>query len=1542
MYSRLAKRFIRFLFHVFSGKPKKDQVFSRQSYLNPLAGRKSWIKFHILAIAVAYLVVVLGNSFPALSQAAPVPFNCDGILYISQAANAEDPTQLNFLNTQNLNLEDEGGTEEGTIYNAAGFRFADGFIYGILPFDDLENDPNVPPPFTIFRIGQDGVAEELGTIENDAQFPDPQPQAGNDDSRYFAGDFDEEGFYYVYSRNQGGIGKLLKIDVTQSPPDVVDVVDITTGNRSFFDIAFNPVDGNFYSYESSAGQLARIDPNTGNVTFFDAVPTDLRAVGAIFFDALGNLFAYENATGTIYRAGEVNRLEDPQTDQVTFIQVASGLGSVAQNDGASCPFAPIDLAIEKTVDPNNPTPGNPVTYTITATNQGNPDSPIPLLSAFTRINVRDVLPAEIEVTSVTESEGNYDLDSGDWTDIDLGVGEDITLTITGTLAADATGRITNVVVAEVRPPEINTDPDFPRDDFPPDRVQEIIDDILENPDTDIPTNNISTVDFVANPDPAIGVAKEVTDVTALGGNRFQVTYDLVVENVGNVPLDDITLLEDLEDTFGVGNVVSTTVSSNDDLTLNPNFTGIGNAGDPMLNLLGNGNSLDMGESARVQLEAVVTPPDLTQNYNNQVEATGISPGGTTVNDLSDNEIPTDPNVPLTDKDGDGDADEPEENTPTPVNFSATERPAIGVAKSVGTITPLAENRFRITYNLLVENLGNVTLDPVTLTENLNDTFGRGNFTVNNVTSPTLTTNPNYDGNNILNLLGAGNSLNTGETATVQLVIEVTPPDLNQTYNNQVEATGTSPNGTQVTDLSDDNVPTDDPNDLQPDPDGDNNANEPEENTPTPVNFNTIPENPAIGVAKSVGSIQSLGGNRFRIIYDLGVDNLGNVPLSNVTLEEDLEDTFGVDSDIEASVTSDDLTTNPNFTGIGNPGDSTVNLLAAGNTLDISESATLQLNVIVTPPDPNRNYENQVEATGTSPRGTEVDDLSDNGFPSDPDGDGNANEPEENDPTPVNFGELPAIGVAKNATSIAPIGNNRFQVTYDLVVENLGNVSLEDVRLLENLTETFGAGNFTVVNVTSPSPTFSITDPTLTLKTLTVNPNYNGSTIINLLADGNTLNVDENIREGATLQLVVDVTPPNLNADYENQVQAVGFSPSGTSVDDFSDNGVPADPDSLEPDPDGDNNANEPEENDPTIIRFTTTPANPLIPGNPPGTAIGVAKSVDTVQDNNDGTFTIPYTIEVRNLGNTTLTNVQVTENLFGNNRSTFSGTERIEISNLSVTGALSQVNQSFDGENDQNLLSGSESLGVGANGTATITLDVTITPGRNFGPFENSAVARGTRNGTIVSDASTPGTNPDPNGDGNPGNDNQPTPVSFGEPGEPNLRLVKRITDVLRNGESLSNVNLNRVIDDQNDPDDNVAGWSALPNGLLGVINLGSEVSLQSGDEVEYTIYYLSDGESVVENVQICDAIPEQTTFVPGSIKLIEEIEKSLSDNEDEDEGTFVGGLTPIDSLDDPRFDDPPCPNPNPEKGSVLVNVGDVPSTAPNNVGFVRFRVTID
>jgi hypothetical protein len=72
------------------------------------------------------------------------------------------------------------------------------------------------------------------------------------------------------------------------------------------------------------------------------------------------------------------------------------------------------------------------------------------------------------------------------------------------------------------------------------------------------------------------------------------------------------------------------------------------------------------------------------------------------------------------------------------------------------------------------------------------------------------------------------------------------------------------------------------------------------------------------------------------------------------------------------------------------------------------------------------------ATGTSPAGTPVNDVSDDGVDPDPDGDGNANEPGENDPTPVTFVEAPVIGIAKSVTSTVNNGNGTYTVSYSLV------------------------------------------------------------------------------------------------------------------------------------------------------------------------------------------------------------------------------------------------------------------------------------------------------------------------------------------------------------------------------------------------------------------------------------------------------------------------------------------------------------------------------
>jgi uncharacterized repeat protein (TIGR01451 family) len=160
---------------------------------------------------------------------------------------------------------------------------------------------------------------------------------------------------------------------------------------------------------------------------------------------------------------------------------------------------------------------------------------------------------------------------------------------------------------------------------------------------------------------------------------------------------------------------------------------------------------------------------------------------------------------------------------------------------------------------------------------------------------------------------------------------------------------------------------------------------------------------------------------------------------------------------------------------------------------------------------------------------------------------------------------------------------------------------------------------------------------------------------------------------------------------------------------------------------------------------------------------------------------------------------------------------------------------------------------------------------------------------------------------------------------DPNLRLVKRITSVTRGGVPLTGINFSSFVDNPADPNDNAPGWSQLPP--VGVYQLGLENPLQSSDEIDYTIYFLSDGSSPANNVNVCDLIPEGTTFVPGSIQAIVGTSPS--------EGNFFSPLAPLPTGNG-------CSNPTNPNGAVLVNLGNISNVAGSNIGFVRFRVRID
>ena len=189
----------------------------------------------------------------------------------------------------------------------------------------------------------------------------------------------------------------------------------------------------------------------------------------------------------------------------------------------------------------------------------------------------------------------------------------------------------------------------------------------------------------------------------------------------------------------------------------------------------------------------------------------------------------------------------------------------------------------------------------------------------------------------------------------------------------------------------------------------------------------------------------------------------------------------------------------------------------------------------------------------------------------------------------------------------------------------------------------------------------------------------------------------------------------------------------------------------------------------------------------------------------------------------------------------------------------------------------------------------------------------------------------------------------------PIMLLVKRITainttqytDVLDGVDDSNSLN---YVPSPHDTDDNNSNW--LTNYLQGRIN-ADEVS--PGNEVEYTIYFLSAGFNTANNVLMCDFIPTNTTFISTTFGRDKGIflshngsTVSLTNTQDGDAGQyFPPGVEPSTVYPNIDCDGDPNTNTANSNGAVVVNLGNLPhATAPgtpvNSYGFVRFRAKID
>jgi gliding motility-associated-like protein len=323
--------------------------------------------------------------------------------------------------------------------------------------------------------------------------------------------------------------------------------------------------------------------------------------------------------------------------------------------------------------------------------------------------------------------------------------------------------------------------------------------------------------------------------------------------------------------------------------------------------------------------------------------------------------------------------------------------------------------------------------------------------------------------------------------------------------------------------------------------------------------------PSIGVAKAISSTTYNNDGSVSLTYKLVAKNHGNVALSNVTVVDDLSQTFPAPSTFTV-VNSPSLITsagsqialNSSYSGTGS---NTVITIPATSSLAIGRTDTITFTVRVNPNGFVGSYNNT--ATISANAGTvTISDVSVNGLNPDLNNDGNPT----NDNSPTTFSVTPVkVGLAKSASKAKSDGNGNYDVTFKFTVKNYGAAPIYNVQITDNLANTF------------PSPaTFSVSGAPVSINSLlNVNTGFTGTgTNTNVLA-----NVSGSLAAGQTDTIRVDVkfTPNGLKTFSNTATASASSLPNGGFVgSDVSHSGT-------NPDPNGNNNPNDSNENDVTVF-----------------------------------------------------------------------------------------------------------------------------------------------------------------------------------------------------------------------------------------------------------------------------------------------------------------------------------------------------------------------
>ncbi|MDQ0614159.1 putative repeat protein (TIGR01451 family)/LPXTG-motif cell wall-anchored protein [Microbacterium sp. W4I4] len=324
------------------------------------------------------------------------------LVFIAQ----KSPTQLftSVVGSDGTVTFQDEGPASAINYNAIAYNTVDNYIYAI---GGIGTSAAIPVG-SLLRIGQDGVVTRVGTQTYGASL---------------RGAFGADGFYYIEIDNQ-----ILKINTTSGA--IVSRQTLTGAAMVGADFTFL----NGYLWSFGNGAITRTNPLNGVTLRWPlALPGgNMEAAGAAWTYGNGNLGFSLNAAGTVLQVA----VASPAAATPTFTLVSTQPGpSSSNNDGASSPGAPVDLAIAKS-GPESVGAGGSVTYELTVTNNG------PGVSSG--YIVKDTIPAPLTGATTPDSACTVTAGTLTCTGGRLAVGASAIYTVTASAPSGATsGTVTN-------------------------------------------------------------------------------------------------------------------------------------------------------------------------------------------------------------------------------------------------------------------------------------------------------------------------------------------------------------------------------------------------------------------------------------------------------------------------------------------------------------------------------------------------------------------------------------------------------------------------------------------------------------------------------------------------------------------------------------------------------------------------------------------------------------------------------------------------------------------------------------------------------------------------------------------------------------------------------------------------------------------------------------------------------------------------------------------------------------------------------------------